>query len=319
MESREAPNLETAEEESEKPGTFAEEEPANEELRTDENAGPAVENSETLKLVLEDTVAEVLDDTVVEKDDTVDEEKKGVEEVDSLKLVLEPDTPIEEEEEIILSSQVVSRTTMTVKSSAQERLERLRKKFGDIAGLEKSMNITPRVAEGADDELVFCEKSEEKLSHGAEKLFQKFITHAFAKGRKVDEEEEERTVENVTIVTKKKAEDGTEVLCQEVIQYQGDEKKSKKKEAPLAGAKFVSMKEKLKAQMLERRLEVRKKRVVEMKMNENELCDDLPDEELEDDEDYNYNDEEEYMGEDEEEEEEESEPEENDVDVDMRE
>ena len=105
-----------------------------------------------------------------------------------------------------------------------------------VAGLEKSMNITPRVAEGADDELVFCEKSEfsldtyfesvpqkhffqpgeEKLSHGAEKLFQKFITHAFAKGRKVDEEEEERTVENVTIVSKKKAEDGTEILCQEV-------------------------------------------------------------------------------------------------------
>merc|ERR1719209_2123306 len=197
MESREAPNLESTEEESEKLGTFAEEELANEELRTDENAGPAVENSETLKLVLEDTVAEVLDDTVVEKDDTVDEEKKGAEEVDSLKLVLEPDTPIEEEE-IILSSQVVSRTTVTVKSTAQERLERLRKKFGDIAGLENSMNITPKVAEGADDELVFCERGDEKLSDGAEKLFQKFITHAFAKGRKVDEEEEEeRTVENV--------------------------------------------------------------------------------------------------------------------------
>ena len=181
------------------------------------------------------------------------------------------------------------------------------------------MNITPRVAEGPDDQLVFCEKPEEKLSAGAEKLFQKFITHAFAKGRKADEEEKEKTVENVTIVTKKKAADGTEVLCQEVIQYLGDEKKEKKKEAPLPGANFVSMKEKLKAQMLERRLEVRKKRVVEMKMNENELCDDLPDdEEFEDDEDYNYNDEEEYMGEDEEEEEDsdqESEPEENDVDM----
>ena len=99
-------------------------------------------------------------------------------------------------------------------------------------------------------------KGEEKLSDSAEKLFQKFITHAFAKGRKVDAEEEERTVENVTIVTKKKAEDGTEVFCQEVIQYQREEKKQKKKEAPLAGAKFVSMKEKLKAQMMERRLEV---------------------------------------------------------------
>ena len=50
-----------------------------------------------------------------------------------------------------------------------------------------------------------------------------------------------------------------------------------------------------------------------MKMNENELCDDLPDEEFEDDEDYNCNDEEEYIAEDEEEEEEVSEPEENDV------
>ena len=68
---------------------------------------------------------------------------------------------------------------MTVKSTAQERLERLRKKFGDIAGktlctssvpcvsktflfsgLENSMNITPKVSEGADDELVFCERGE---------------------------------------------------------------------------------------------------------------------------------------------------------------
>ena len=124
------------------------------------------------------------------------------------------------------------------------------------------MNITPRVAEGPDDQLVFCEKPEEKLSAGAEKLFQKFITHAFAKGRKADEEEKEKTVENVTIVTKKKAADGTEVLCQEVIQYLGDEKKEKKKEAPLPGANFVSMKEKLKAQMLERRLEVARRYIL---------------------------------------------------------
>ena len=30
---------------------------------------------------------------------------------------------------------MVSRTTVTVKSKAQERLERLKKKFGDIAGI----------------------------------------------------------------------------------------------------------------------------------------------------------------------------------------
>ena len=97
MESVKAHNLETTEEKSEKPVTSDEEEPSNEQPR-DENGG----NSETLKLVLDDT--EALDDTVVEKDDKVDEKKLGEEE-ESLKLVLEPDTPIEEEE-IVLSSQV---------------------------------------------------------------------------------------------------------------------------------------------------------------------------------------------------------------------
>ncbi len=97
MESVKAHNLETTEEKSEKPVTSDEEEPSNEQPR-DENGG----NGETLKLVLDDT--EALDDTVVEKDDKVDEKKLGEEE-ESLKLVLEPDTPIEEEE-IVLSSQV---------------------------------------------------------------------------------------------------------------------------------------------------------------------------------------------------------------------
>ena len=31
-----------------------------------------------------------------------------------------------------------------------------------ITGLENSMNITPKVAEGADDELVFCERGDAK-------------------------------------------------------------------------------------------------------------------------------------------------------------
>ena len=97
MESVKADKLETTEEKSEKPVTSDEEEPSNEQPR-DENGG----NSETLKLVPDDT--EALDDTVVEKDDKVDEKKLGEEE-ESLKLVLEPATPIEEEE-IVLSSQV---------------------------------------------------------------------------------------------------------------------------------------------------------------------------------------------------------------------
>ena len=50
-----------------------------------------------------------------------------------------------------------------------------------ISGLEKSMNITPRVADGPDDQLVFCEKTDAKLSDGAEKLFQKFVNYVSTK------------------------------------------------------------------------------------------------------------------------------------------
>ena len=103
--------------------TEAEEKTSNEEtadmemMKTNENTG-AAENNETLKLVLEDTLAlvedenQALDDTVEEKENESTEEDGNVEEKkvdgeeESLKLVLEPDTPIEEEEEIILSSQV---------------------------------------------------------------------------------------------------------------------------------------------------------------------------------------------------------------------
>ena len=103
--------------------TEAEEKTSNEEtadmemMKTNENTG-AAENNETLKLVLEDTLAlvedenQALNDTVEEKENESTEEDGNVEEKkvdgeeESLKLVLEPDTPIEEEEEIILSSQV---------------------------------------------------------------------------------------------------------------------------------------------------------------------------------------------------------------------
>ena len=124
LEGEEAQNLVTAEEKSEKSidlaGEVSNEETALQEHRTDENEEASVENSETLKLVLEDTVVvEALDDTVEEEDNNVADEKIGEkvekkgekegkieEEEESLKLVLEPDTPIEEEDEIILSSQV---------------------------------------------------------------------------------------------------------------------------------------------------------------------------------------------------------------------
>ena len=93
------------------------EEAADTEMKTNGNTG-ATENNETLKLVLRDTLAlvedenQALNDTVEEKENESTEEDGNVEEKkvdgeeESLKLVLEPNTPIEEEEEIILSSQV---------------------------------------------------------------------------------------------------------------------------------------------------------------------------------------------------------------------
>ena len=124
-------------------------------------------------------------------------------------------------------------------------------------------------------------------------------------------------VENVTIVTKKKQADGSEVLCEEVIEYKTNSEQKKK--APLAGAKYLSVKMKLKKQMMDKRLADRSKRVIEMKMDENEMCDDLPDddEEFEGEEEL-YDDEEEYVGDeedDDDDEEAESEPEEDDVEM----
>ena len=105
---------EVAIEEREAEEKTSNEETADTEMKTNESTG-AAENNETLKLVLEDTLAlvedenQALNDTVEEKENEEDgnvEEKKVDGEEESLKLVLEPDTPIEEEEEIILSSQV---------------------------------------------------------------------------------------------------------------------------------------------------------------------------------------------------------------------
>ena len=108
---------EVAIEEREAEEKTSNEETADTEMKTNENTG-AAENNETLKLVLEDTLAlvedenQALNDTVEERENESTEEDGNVEkkkvdgEEESLKLVLEPDTPIEEEEEIILSSQV---------------------------------------------------------------------------------------------------------------------------------------------------------------------------------------------------------------------
>ena len=71
----------------------------------------SVGDMETCRLVLEDTVAlvvvenQALNDTAKDTEEAGNvEEKKGDDEEESLKLVFAPDTPIEEEEKIILKT-----------------------------------------------------------------------------------------------------------------------------------------------------------------------------------------------------------------------
>ena len=94
---------------------------------------------------------------------------------------------------------------------------------------------------------------------------------------------------------KKKQADGSEVLCEEVIEYKTNSEEKKK--APLARAKYLSVKMKLKKQMIDKRLADGSKRAMEMKMDENEMCDDLLDDEEEfEGEEELYDDEEEHVG-----------------------
>ena len=133
---------------------------------------------------------------------------------------------------------------------------------------------------------------------------------ATGKTKKKKEMAEEK-VEQVRIVRRKVVE-GREELVEEVVEYTTAAEKAPK-EAPLPGAKFVSLKEKLKREVLARRLEGRRRRVEERGIDEHEGLDGLPDEEAEG----LYDEDEEYLAdeeeEDDDEEEGESEPEENDV------
>jgi len=242
--------------------------------------------------------------------DMVEADDALVNKEESLKLVLEPDTPNleSEDDEIIFSSQ--AQNDKQASSKAWTRLEALKSKFGDLSSLEKTLEMTPTISKGADDDFIICETEKPALSTGAQKLFSRFVSHAKAcKGVQARScKQEQRNMEQLTIVSKKVI-NGVEVLEEEKLDYKFDEPKEKPKENP--GSSFLSVKEKLKKEMMEKRKAERIKRAEIMKINNEEGgYDDLPDEEELEVDDEELEDEE-YDEEDDEEGE--SEPEENDI------
>jgi len=242
----------------------------------------------------------------VHENDDCAMDTKELKDAESLKLFLEPDTPTLEcdDDEIVFSSQLPKDDKSTPTNKAWSRLEALKSRFGDLSSLEKTLQMTPSISEGADDDLIICEIEKPSLSTGAQKLFSRFVSHAQAcKGK---DKEEDRGMENLTIVSKKIV-DGQEVLQEEVVEYKFDAPKEQAK--PLnPGTAFLTLKQNLKKEMFAKRTAERVRRAEMMKLDNEEGYDDLPDEgmgyddeeELLEDEDEEYEEDEEGEDEDEE-------------------
>ena len=216
---------------------------------------------------------------------------------ESLKLVLETETLHLEEDDEIPSSQ----TKLKPVNKAWARLQAIKNKIGDVSDIGNTLSVTPKIGLNPDNEdLVICEAdSDRNVSKGAQKLIEKFLSHAKAG---VSSTAENVEVENVKIVTKKTV-DGKEVLREEVVQYKNDG--SAKKNQMRAGTSYINYKANLKRQMMaKKKAEVEHKREI-MKMNNEEgFEDELPEDEIVEDEElldeeYEYD--------------EESEPEEEDI------
>ena len=208
-------------------------------------------------------------------------------EEESLKLVLETEslglTGVEED---VIPASPVSKPV----SKAWARLQALKNKLGDSSNLEDTLQVTPKIGTNPDnEELVICEAGSEKnVSKGAQKLIDKFISHAKAGSDRSAAVTPE--VENVKIVSKKTV-DGKEVLMEEIVEYKKNESSQKKL---FAGSSYTTYKAKLKKEMMaKKRAEVEQKREL-MKMNNEEgFEDELPEDEVAEDEEYEYDDEEE--------------------------
>jgi hypothetical protein len=228
-------------------------------------------------------------------------EENGVGE--SLHLVME-DTPnlsadAPEDVTVLTSSQPAPpATTAESRLAAKLRLT--------DPSLEQTLNITPKLGSGNLQDDDFFTFSSPSMSTGAQQLFERFVTHAKAKGPPVHLAAAVRQqVEPLSILTKQVNSEGVEVLNKETILYKraGDAASRKK-------MSYESLKDKLRQEMLEKRRAERQRRDEILKLNNEEYGDELPDEEevLEE-----FEEDEEGGGSDEDSGEAESEPEENDV------
>ena len=180
------------------------------------------------------------------------------------------------------------------------KLEALKKQI-DSSLLERTLNITPKLGSGADDDL-FSPAAPE-ISSGAQKLMSRFVTHAQATGAPGLLKDRTRD-EELSIVTKRINSEGVEVLATEKVDYKP--KPTQKNEAKRIG--YLSLKEKMKEEMFKKKREELRQKEELMKLHKEENEEELPEEELMDED--VLEDEEEEIDEDEEGE---SEPEENDI------
>jgi hypothetical protein len=140
--------------------------------------------------------------------------------------------------------------------------------------LEQSLNITPRLGSGTVEGDDLFSPSGSSMSDGAKQLFERFVTHAQAKGPPVHlAAAVTKPVENLSIITKQVNSDGVEVLGRQTLTYnRGNDKRNKT-------MKYETLKEKLRQEMQEKRRAERKKREEILKLNNEEYGDELPDEE----------------------------------------
>lgn len=208
---------------------------------------------------------------------------------ESLNLVLEETPDVSDAPEVLSS----------VADKKQLKLDMLKKQI-DCSILEKTLQVTPRLYSGdIDNDELFSPKVE--ISHGAQKLLSRYVNHAKFKGSPSINSQSENN--DINVIVKKTAADGTEVLEKEVVKY--NPQKSKKSADNKIG--YLSMKDKLKKKMFVKKKENIKMREELMKIN-NEEYDDLPEDQLIDEKEEDLEDEE-YEGDDD------SDLEENDVDM----
>jgi len=282
-------------------------------VETSDDSNPATDEQKTTPDVPEETTSkpiltennaiedtdgkgtETIDGNVSATKDEIDSteelKKSIVSDPDSLHLVLEPDT-LEIADDAIFGNSQVEAKKENVTAPAVSRLALLRSKF-DVSQLEESLNFSPKIGSGnslnfSSNNIFEEEKSEAKLSTGAEKLFKRLVSHSKTTNKHhtgfMSKEVTEKTVD-LTIVKKVVNAEGKEVLEKEVIAYNSTTEK-KKKSVPVQS--YLNMKETLKKKMMEKRNAERKRRAELIKMENEEgfeADEEILDEEEEMDED----------------------------------